>query len=180
MRRYSPYDGRSKRRALRKFYNLDTNEDFESFICELYVEHEMSAPEISEEIMGESGVEFTTRSVQRIVAKHEKSRSAKDSFRLAMSKGKVKWEHQRAVSKSKRSKLAPGLRYKILERDGFRCKLCGVSGDDSLLEVDHVIAVSRGGSDDESNLRTLCYDCNVGKRIHCSEGKVLRENSEKY
>jgi len=31
------------------------------------------------------------------------------------------------------------------------------------LTVDHIVAVSRGGTDDESNLVAACFDCNIGK-----------------
>ena len=31
------------------------------------------------------------------------------------------------------------------------------------LEVDHVIPISRGGTDDISNLKTACFKCNRGK-----------------
>ena len=59
-----------------------------------------------------------------------------------------------------------GLRYKILRRDRFRCVICGRSPATDLtcqLHVDHVVAVSRGGTRNDDNLRTLCADCNLGK-----------------
>ena len=59
-----------------------------------------------------------------------------------------------------------GLRYKVLRRDRFRCITCGASPATDLdceLHVDHVLAFSRGGKTTESNLRTLCASCNVGK-----------------
>lgn len=60
-----------------------------------------------------------------------------------------------------------GLRYKVLRRDRFRCVLCGRSpATDTAcqLHVDHIIAFSRGGKTREDNLRSLCADCNGGKR----------------
>jgi HNH endonuclease len=55
-------------------------------------------------------------------------------------------------------------RFQIMKRDGFRCKLCGASAsDDVSLEVDHIVAKSKGGSDSDSNLWTLCLQCNRGK-----------------
>ena len=63
-----------------------------------------------------------------------------------------------------RGKVTPGLRYDIMERDGFKCCLCGRTADDGVeLEVDHIIPISKGGRSDKENLRTLCRDCNRGK-----------------
>lgn len=58
------------------------------------------------------------------------------------------------------------LRHKVLLRDKFRCVTCGRSPakvGNVELHVDHTIPWSRGGQSVESNLRTLCFDCNLGK-----------------
>lgn len=61
--------------------------------------------------------------------------------------------------------MTDSLRYDILKRDGFRCVLCGRSANDGVkLHVDHILPVSRGGKTERDNLRTLCSDCNMGKR----------------
>ena len=66
--------------------------------------------------------------------------------------------------KEERNKMKLGLRYDIMKRDGFRCVLCGRSASDGIkLHVDHIVPVSRGGKTEESNLRTLCEECNLGK-----------------
>ena len=46
------------------------------------------------------------------------------------------------------------------ERDGNRCVQCGATGD---LETDHIIELSRGGSNDFDNVQTLCQECH-GKK----------------
>ena len=53
----------------------------------------------------------------------------------------------------------------VLARDKWKCLSCGRSARDDgvLLEVDHIIPRSRGGSDDMINLQTLCKKCNIGK-----------------
>ena len=59
-----------------------------------------------------------------------------------------------------------GLRFKVLQRDQFRCRLCGRSPATELsckLHVDHVLAFSKGGKTILENLQTLCSTCNVGK-----------------
>lgn len=54
-------------------------------------------------------------------------------------------------------------RFIIMQRDGFRCRLCGCDGSTTRLEIDHRIPKSRGGLNVMSNLWTLCFDCNSGK-----------------
>lgn len=53
----------------------------------------------------------------------------------------------------------------VLARDKWKCLSCGRSAreDGVLLEVDHIIPRSKGGSDDMINLQTLCKKCNIGK-----------------
>lgn len=66
-------------------------------------------------------------------------------------------------SKSNRKGLGLSLRYEIMRRDGFQCVLCGASGADANIEIDHILPVSKGGGNDKENLRTLCFKCNRGK-----------------
>lgn len=68
--------------------------------------------------------------------------------------------------KSERAKMRPSLRFSILQRDGFKCKLCGrAAADGARLHVDHKVAIAKGGKTEESNLHTLCEDCNLGKGV---------------
>lgn len=58
------------------------------------------------------------------------------------------------------------LRWRVLQRDHFRCCGCGASPALSscvVLHVDHIIAWSKGGETEIENLQTLCSDCNLGK-----------------
>jgi len=54
-------------------------------------------------------------------------------------------------------------RYKILERDGFKCKICGRTPPEVVLHIDHWIPKARGGLDIYENLVTLCGECNISK-----------------
>lgn len=54
------------------------------------------------------------------------------------------------------------LRSSVFTRDDFTCVYCGQRG--GYLECDHVIPISRGGSNDISNLVTACFTCNRSKR----------------
>jgi len=55
------------------------------------------------------------------------------------------------------------IRYRILKKAGGRCALCGASKKETTLHIDHILPRSRGGSNDESNLQVLCFQCNLGK-----------------
>jgi hypothetical protein len=66
--------------------------------------------------------------------------------------------------KRRRDPLPPKLRFKVLMRDGFRCRYCGKGGEDgAVLHVDHIIPVSKGGGTVEENLVAACEECNLGK-----------------
>lgn len=61
--------------------------------------------------------------------------------------------------------MTDSLRYDVLKRDGFKCVLCGATAKDGAkLHVDHILPVSKGGKTEKSNLRTLCDQCNLGKK----------------
>jgi hypothetical protein len=68
--------------------------------------------------------------------------------------------------KEGRREIPIGLRFDILKKDNYKCKICGRSPSSTIgieLHVDHIIPFSKGGKTVENNLRTLCNQCNIGK-----------------
>ncbi len=58
------------------------------------------------------------------------------------------------------------LRWRVLQRDNFKCCACGASPAITLgveLHVDHILPWSEGGETALENLQTLCSKCNLGK-----------------
>ena len=58
------------------------------------------------------------------------------------------------------------LRFKVLQRDNFKCCACGASpAKDPAVElhVDHIMPWAKGGETVFENLQTLCSKCNLGK-----------------
>ena len=58
------------------------------------------------------------------------------------------------------------MRFKVLQRDNFKCCTCGASPakDPSVeLHIDHIMPWSKGGETEIDNLQTLCSKCNLGK-----------------
>uniref|UniRef100_UPI0026214739 HNH endonuclease n=1 Tax=Fusobacterium sp. TaxID=68766 RepID=UPI0026214739 len=71
-----------------------------------------------------------------------------------------------AFIKEQRTLMTKKLREHIKERDNYTCCSCGNSTHiepNLLLEIDHIIPVSKGGETVEENLQTLCWKCNRAK-----------------
>ena len=84
----------------------------------------------------------------------------------------IKEAYEVAIQKNNESKsagyqrppISESMRYDIMKRDQFRCVLCGAAACDGvMLEIDHILPVSKGGTSAPANLRTLCRSCNRGK-----------------
>lgn len=67
------------------------------------------------------------------------------------------------MSKAKRERQRWGIRFKVLERCGFRCAYCGTPARETKLVIDHVIPLAKGGEDHPRNMTAACQPCNGGK-----------------
>jgi len=76
---------------------------------------------------------------------------------------KIRWRKSAA---GQRALMTSALRNMIKARDNHSCRYCSVSlamEPHLLLEVDHIIPVSKGGLSTHDNLQTLCWRCNRTK-----------------
>lgn len=76
---------------------------------------------------------------------------------------KIRWKKSAA---SQRALMTSSLRSFIKSRDNHTCRYCSVSiaaEPHLLLEVDHIIPISKGGLSTPDNLQTLCWRCNRTK-----------------
>lgn len=76
---------------------------------------------------------------------------------------KAQWGHGRGGRPWRRK------REEIFLRDKYTCQVCGRVGGE--LELDHIVNVAKGGTDDNSNLQTIC-------KSPCHAEKTLRESKE--
>lgn len=63
----------------------------------------------------------------------------------------------------KREPIAKRIRFEVFKRDSFTCQYCGAAAPSVILNVDHVVALAKGGTSDITNLVTSCFGCNSGK-----------------
>lgn len=76
---------------------------------------------------------------------------------------KIRWAKSAA---GQRALMTSRLRSLIKARDGYSCQHCGISvavEPHLLLEIDHILPVSKGGLSTPENLQTLCWRCNRAK-----------------
>lgn len=60
--------------------------------------------------------------------------------------------------------IPDSLRYRVLMDAKGRCALCGATRDETVLDVDHIIPIAKGGKTVYENLQVLCAKCNRSKR----------------
>ena len=66
--------------------------------------------------------------------------------------------------KLRKKPISGRVRQNVLMRDDYSCQICGATvKDGAKLEIDHIIPVSKGGSNKEKNLQVLCQKCNREK-----------------
>ncbi|WP_121866292.1 HNH endonuclease [Glutamicibacter nicotianae] len=76
---------------------------------------------------------------------------------------KIRWAKSAA---GQRSLMTSRLRTQIKERDNYTCQKCSISTVQEphlLLEIDHIMPISRGGLSIPENLQVLCWRCNRSK-----------------
>jgi 5-methylcytosine-specific restriction protein A len=66
------------------------------------------------------------------------------------------------------------VRWEVWARDDFRCRRCGAR---ERLSIDHIVAVVNGGSNETTNLQTLCVPCNSQKGTRPSQPPFNRAAS---
>ncbi len=70
------------------------------------------------------------------------------------------------MSKTPRIPIPQAVRQFVYQRDNYQCQSCGKNQQETTLNIDHIIPLAKGGSNDISNLQTLCQTCNQRKKHH--------------
>jgi len=87
-----------------------------------------------------------------------------EGFLIKVKKGVYKYEPD-YVSKKELDDFTPELKRLILERDGYKCVICGRTEKEGYeLHVDHILPKDKGGKATLENGQTLCSICNFRKK----------------
>jgi 5-methylcytosine-specific restriction endonuclease McrA len=87
-----------------------------------------------------------------------------EGFLIKVKKGIYKYDPEQ-VSNRNIEDFTPELKKLILERDGYKCVMCGRSDKEGYeLHVDHILPQDKGGKATLDNGQTLCSICNFRKK----------------
>jgi hypothetical protein len=98
---------------------------------------------------------------ERVRHSASKRRPANNNSAIVGYGPKARWGYDGPITPRLPEKEWWPLRNFVLERDNYTCRYCGDSPE--RMCADHVIPLSRGGSNDESNLVACCLPCNSSK-----------------
>ena len=70
------------------------------------------------------------------------------------------------MAKTPRIKITQSVRKYVLQRNNYQCQGCGKQKTEAKLNIDHIIPLATGGTNDISNLQVLCSRCNQQKKHH--------------
>lgn len=70
------------------------------------------------------------------------------------------------MSKTPRIPIPLEVRKYVYNRDNYQCQSCRKNIQETTLNIDHIIPLAKGGSNDMSNLQTLCFKCNQAKKAN--------------
>ena len=62
---------------------------------------------------------------------------------------------------TKRKRFSPLVSKQVAARQQFRCAICRRLFDDQLWDLDHIVPLFRGGSNELSNIRAICRACHM-------------------
>src|SRR3990167_9781233 len=78
-----------------------------------------------------------------------------------------------------RNSVPPAIKHEVFKKNNYKCVECVKTNKDISIEVDHIIPVSQGGTDELDNLQTLCFHCNRAKACRVFEADMKEQDKEK-
>ena len=116
----------------------------------------------NEEKAAASKLAYYEREREEVIARSKKgAESHPEKVRQAKANNLRK---RRAARHASRGSFTAQEFRELCERYGNKCLACGDT--EAVLEADHVVPLTKGGSDNISNIQPLCGSCNRKKFVH--------------
>ena len=122
--------------------------------CAAAVSVELSRSDLAGRIYDRKGRSFSRQEIESIIAK------LNDRYNGFYQNRDI-WD---TIVRVERARVSNKMRFAIMARDGYRCRCCGKTDrGGTMLEIDHIYPIAKGGKSTMDNLQTLCHECNVRK-----------------
>ncbi|MBI2508042.1 HNH endonuclease [Candidatus Woesearchaeota archaeon] len=98
---------------------------------------------------------------------------------IKVKKGIYRYDPEFVENREDLEDFSPKIKKEILERDGYKCALCGKGlKEGAELHIDHIKPKDKGGKATLDNGQTLCSECNILKKRYGTTD-FLRKYSHK-
>jgi len=97
---------------------------------------------------------YSALEVKALLLKRERDKERR------LKRAKALMEQEEAILAARREQIPDEVKIFVWRRDGGRCVKCGSKEN---LEFDHIIPISKGGSNTARNIQLLCEKCNREK-----------------
>lgn len=74
--------------------------------------------------------------------------------------------------------ISQEIKREVLKRDQYKCQNCGRELDLQTAQINHIMPLSKGGTDQPSNLRAVCPKCNMLKVIDIVSTPLSKQLAE--
>jgi len=78
--------------------------------------------------------------------------------------GRVASKNRKALKRNAKGTFKTNERISLKDHFNYTCLMCGKSEPEIKLTVDHVLPLSKGGSNSIENIQPLCHSCNSSKK----------------
>jgi 5-methylcytosine-specific restriction endonuclease McrA len=130
----------------------------DKYICKQYIRG-LSCNEIAEKLLNEYNIKVSVKHLSDKIKGLIGLRNYSERKKNAIKRGRMVYHKKPKHEKYKHGSLSSKIRFKVLQRDKFKCTLCGNSPETgATLEIHHI----NGAKNEIENLQTLCYSCHRG------------------
>jgi 5-methylcytosine-specific restriction endonuclease McrA/nucleoside-triphosphatase THEP1 len=155
-----------------------------------FIQHTNTIPRVKTQNNAITSMTFLNSSNQEVVIacdiNYEKGNIVYEDLKNVATQNKIPYVNEgigavvsRIVSKQKKEKreyLDDSGRINLIKSFGGKCAVCNLESD--LFEIDHIIPLCCGGSNELNNLQPLCPDCHQQKTEDERESGDYEENSD--
>jgi hypothetical protein len=141
---------KEKREKVLAHFNF---KDLFFLFVDLYSNKKMSCQDVSEFIQKETGVKYSTQYIRNLIKMSGKMRTRQEAYELLKLGSDYK---SPIITKINNKPISLAKRFRVFERNKFRCPFCGCKED---LHLYNIHENYEFGKNNDFNLTVACLEC---------------------